>query len=118
MSTREALLEFYRLIPLDKQKKEIRLLQLSFIHGTTVNTEEPIRGKLVKARLLDPPNYNALSYTWGAQEFPRQISLTLPTHGHGSEEIVFQIAITENLYAALILYGLLAPHKTRRVSWT
>lgn len=72
--------------PLDREKKEIRLLQFD----SNDSFDGPIRAYIIRAPLNDKLVYFALSYTWGSSERTRSISLS----GH-------DFPVTENLYQAL-----------------
>jgi hypothetical protein len=102
MAPKQDLSAFYNSVPIKRENKEIRLLKLQFIDEKSINTTEPIRCELVRVSLLNPPNFNALSYTWGAQEFPRKLLVTLPVEDLEIEAREHSVAITENLYTALI----------------
>jgi hypothetical protein len=94
--------DLYQFLPLDREKKEIRLLQLEFVEGQNVDRYEIIKVKLVKASLNDPPNFNALSYTWGEHHCPQVILVSVIDDLTTTDNYECLIPVTENLYSALI----------------
>jgi hypothetical protein len=82
----------YTYLPLDRDKKEIRLFRLQSITPATSHTEAQISGSIEHDSLLDKPSFNALSYVWGAPIFSSTILIDDGT----------QIPITENLHVALL----------------
>lgn len=89
---------FYPSLPLDSSKDEFRLLQ---VHA--VDPNEPLRCTLVIHSLKDSPQYEALSYTWGASTLGRTVKVNTTN-----------LAITDNLYDAL---RRLASTQTTRTLW-
>lgn len=76
----------YKMLPLDKEKNEFRLLQV--LPGTSA---DQIETKLYVVCRDDGPIYSALSYTWGDH------TQVMPILVNGLEWFV-----TENLYLALL----------------
>lgn len=94
----------YKVTSLSEEKKEIRLLKLSCIEGADVNTTEPLRCEMMKASLLNPPSYKALSYTWGSPVFPKTLIVRLNSkiEAADSTQMELELPITESLHLALI----------------
>ncbi|EON69086.1 hypothetical protein W97_08399 [Coniosporium apollinis CBS 100218] len=90
--------EPYQYTKIDKLDS-IRLLEL------LPGTDDPLRCMLVEVRLSQKPTFEALSYTWGGNEFPNRI-----------DEISSQSAlyITDNLRDAL---RALRPKSASRILW-
>jgi hypothetical protein len=82
----------YTYRPLDRDKKEIRVLRLGSVVPETGESEAQIVGSIEHVSLLDKPVYNALSYVWGEAVFSPAIYV--------KDGQCF--AITKNLEAALL----------------
>lgn len=78
--------------PLDKEKREIRLLYLERIIPSTDSCKERIAGRLEHVSLEDSPTFQSLSYHWGQPNYTSDVVLE-----DGST-----IAIGENLLTALL----------------
>ncbi|KAI0850103.1 heterokaryon incompatibility protein-domain-containing protein [Daldinia vernicosa] len=121
----------YDLLPLDRSKKEIRLLKLKIentipdvinrLYGAsidefesqfknTLELERPIECEIMKASLEAPPEFYACSYVWGPSTMSRRLILrmskdcpdALPNTTDPSER--FEVEITDNLHLALAHY--------------
>jgi len=78
----------YSSLPIDKQRKQIRLLHLH-----PGRRGHPLRGSLKLVSLKDQPSYEALSYTWGQSTMDPQPNIIL--NGHTPSNL------TDNLSKAL-----------------
>jgi hypothetical protein len=81
-----------------KNEDSIRLLNLE-----PGSEDDPIRCQLLNVRLSSNPRYEAISYTWGRNDYPKLISVN-----------DVQIEVTETLYKALHHFRL---PKHRRTLW-
>jgi hypothetical protein len=73
----------------------IRLLEL---FPATEHGRGPLRGRIVHARLSDPPRYTALSYCWNSIGYPGPAESRDPIIDLGSEGT---LAVTRNLFDGL-----------------
>lgn len=109
----------YQRLPLEQSKKEIRLIEFHFEGGDdylVIDMDEevkrPISLRMVKASLLEPPKFRALSYVWGPSTEGRRITLRVPQNEClknivGTEEEPLEqceIDVTDNLFSALVHY--------------
>ncbi|KAI1652508.1 hypothetical protein F4813DRAFT_400965 [Daldinia decipiens] len=133
MSSEPRALPFdYRLLPLDRSKKEIRLLKLklegtlhswrqTFNSGITnsdlepqlnenLDLERPAECELLKASLEASPDFHALSYVWGPSTKSMRLILRVNNHypdiplGTTDSSETFEVEITDNLHLGLIHY--------------
>ncbi|KAF2106889.1 heterokaryon incompatibility protein-domain-containing protein [Lophiotrema nucula] len=98
----------YRLLPLEKAEKEIRLLKLVLNDGSskTDNDTEflrPLRCQLMKIPLHQAPDFNALSYCWGSPDLSRRMSVSIDYDADaGTEPLEVEVSVTESLHEALL----------------
>lgn len=82
----------YEYLPIEEDKKEIRLFRLRSVTPATLDGDVEIQGSIENASLLEEPRYTALSYVWGEPVLSSKIFLDNGTH----------VAITRNLLVALL----------------
>lgn len=118
----------YQRLPLEQSKKEVRLIEFHFqgagddfftrVIDIDKEAKRPISLRMVKASLLEPPKFRALSYVWGPSKEGRCIELQVPqeatlkgesiedTTAAAEEEALesCEIEVTDNLFSALVHY--------------
>ncbi|TVY73452.1 Heterokaryon incompatibility protein 6 OR allele [Lachnellula suecica] len=105
----------YLLLPLDKAKREIRLINFTLENNVnphdTIDLDRPIHCTFMTASLESPPTYTALSYVWGKSDQSRSVKIQLPKAleitatgqaGENLDTVHADIDITDNLHLALI----------------
>ncbi|KAJ0117518.1 Heterokaryon incompatibility protein 6 [Diaporthe amygdali] len=118
----------YQRLPLEQSKKEVRLIEFHFegagddfftrVIDIDEEAKRPLSLRMVKASLLEPPKFRALSYVWGPSKEGRCITLQVPqkaglkgesiedTTAVAEEETLesCEIEVTDNLFSALVHY--------------
>lgn len=121
----------YQRLPLEQSRKEVRLIEFHFEGGgdgfltKAIDMDEeakmPISLRMVKASLLEPPKFRALSYVWGPSTQGRRITLQVPQKadlkGKSTENVSAagefeeqetlescEVEVTDNLFSALVHY--------------
>lgn len=130
----------YRRLPLERSKKEVRLIEFHFEGGgddfftKAIDMDEeakrPISLRMVKASLLEPPKFRALSYVWGPSKEGRRITLQVPkkvdlkgksteTTASAEEEELesCEIDVTDNLFSALVHYRTMSSEDKPAYFW-
>lgn len=130
----------YQRLPLERSKKEVRLIEFHFEGGgddfftKAIDMDEeakrPISLRMVKASLLKPPKFRALSYVWGPSKEGRRITLQVPKkvdHKGKSTETTdlaeeeelesCEIDVTDNLFSALVHYRTMSSEDKPAFFW-
>lgn len=129
----------YRRLPLDQSKKELRLVELRYQGSDDLSTpfdleeeaEKPISMRMVKASLLKPPKFLALSYVWGPSSEGRSITLRVPQKADLKGDFIesdtlaveeetldsCEIGVTDNLFAALVHYRIMNARNQSDYIW-
>lgn len=125
----------YQRLPLEQSKKEVRLIEFHFkddgddFFTKAIDMDEeakkPISLRMVKASLLQPPKFRALSYVWGPSKEGRRITLQVPKNADldiiaSTEEEPLEnceIEVTDNLFSALVHYRTMSSEDKPAYFW-